>query len=98
MATLILSYLGGASKGVAYDIIGSESVTTSGTSAQSAAIPDQAEIVHVYCVDTGHYVKIGSNPTAAAATGFYVPAATVREFKLKTGMGISTYKLAAITG
>ena len=98
MATLILSYLGGASKGVAYDIIGSETVTTSGTSAQSAAFPIEAEIVQVYCVDAAHYVKMGANPTASATAGFYVPAATVREFKLKAGMGVSGYKLAAITG
>jgi len=95
MATLYVSYLGGVEKQVAYDIVGSETITTSGTSAQSAAIPQHAGIA-VFYSDTAHYVLTGTNPTATATTGLYIPANFAREISIKNGKG-NTLKIAAIT-
>ena len=67
-----------------------ETVTTSGTSAQSSAAPSTG--VAVVFSSAAHYVTVGDNPTATTANGWYVPAAQLFDIKVKAGE-----KLAFIT-
>lgn len=95
MATLYVSYLGGVDKMVADSIVGSTTITTSGTSAQSGTIPKNVGIVVLFS-DTAHYVTVGNDPTAAAANSIYVPASFTREIRVQNGYGVDL-KVAAIT-
>lgn len=90
MATLYVSWIGGVSNNCAREPIKSETVTTSGTSAQSGANPSGA-IVQLFS-DAAHYVDVGSDPTATAANGVYVPASTLYHIAVPDGV-----KIAAIT-
>lgn len=95
MAALIISYFGSVRRGIACDPIKSESLTTSTTSAASAAIPVNAAVALI-ASDTAHYVTIGAGtPTAAIGNSFYLPANTLRELSVNDVGG--TYKIAAIT-
>lgn len=96
MATLYISYLSGAEKGVAQGIVGSVTLTTSGTSAD-VTVPSGVGIVSVYS-DAAHYVaqQSGDTVTAAAGNSIYVPAGQIREIKVDSGFG-RTMKIAAIT-
>lgn len=60
--------------------------TISGTSAQTAAITGEAVDL---CVDTACWVEIGSNPTAALNTSYYLPANTVVRFPITSGNKIA---------
>lgn len=91
MATLIISYFGGADKYCAYDPIGSETVTTSGSNAQSTANTKSGTVAKIQS-DTAHYVKDGADPTAAAGTGVYLAANEILWLRLNRG-----YKIGAIT-
>lgn len=68
----------------------SETVTTSGTSAQSAASPESG--VAVIFSAAAHYVTVGADPTATSANSWYQPAGQRIEIKVKAGD-----KLAFIT-
>lgn len=96
MATLYVSYFGSVDKHCAGDPIKSETVTTSGTSAASGAIPDGTSIIKIQS-DAAHYVTIGlSTPTAAATNSAYVGAGEV--FWLRTASSTrAAQKVAAIT-
>lgn len=96
MATLYISYFGAVRDHIAGTPIGSETVTTSTTTAASGAVPQAAKAIAVVS-DTAHYVTIGSGtPTATATNGFYLPANQIRE--ISVGFNTSTtVKLAAIT-
>lgn len=93
MASLIISYYGGVSNQCASSPILSETVTTSGTSAQSAANTAGAAVASLFS-DAAHYFTIGDNPTAAAANSVYLPASTLVWVDLKDAV---TAKFAAIT-
>jgi hypothetical protein len=90
MATLYVSWLGGAVLNCAVDPIKSETVTTSGTSAQSGANPG-ARVAQLRS-DAAHYVTTGGDPTATAGKSVYVPANET--YYLAVG---SNQKIAAIT-
>lgn len=93
MADLIISFYGAVDNGCAGDPLGSETVTTSGTSAQSAANTEGAVVASLYST-AAHYVTVGNDPTAAAANSFYLPASTVMWLDLRANL---TDKIAAIT-
>lgn len=84
MATLFVSYFENADKGIASGLLGNTTITTSTTSAPTTnAIPPSAQIICVSS-DTAHYVTFGpGTPVAVAGTGFYLPANTVREFRVQ---------------
>lgn len=90
MASLYVSWIGDVTNGIGSSPMGSEVVTTSGTSAQSGANP-AGEAVQLFS-DAAHYVAVGDNPTATAGNGIYVPAN--QAFYLAIGNG---KKIAAIT-
>jgi hypothetical protein len=92
MATLIISYYGSAQNNCASQPIGSESVTTSGTSAQGSANSSGAAVASLYS-DAAHYFTVGSDPTAAATNSGYLPASTLMWVDLND----TTDKIAAIT-
>ena len=91
MADLIISYYGGVTNQCAAIPLGSETVTTSGTSAQSGANDDFGAVASLFST-TAHYVTSGSDPTATAANGVYLPASTLVWLDLTNG-----HKFAAIT-
>jgi hypothetical protein len=91
MASLIISYFGGADKDCAYDPIGAETVTTSASNAQSTANPKMACVAKIQS-DTAHYIKDGADPTATSTAGVYLAANEVLWLRLNRG-----YKIGAIT-
>jgi hypothetical protein len=96
MATLYVSYFGAVDKGVAGDPIKSETITTSGVSAASGAIPDGA-IVARFVSDASHYVTIDTGtPTASAANGAVQFANQELWLRVRTS-NRATLKAAAVT-
>ncbi|WP_230280265.1 hypothetical protein [Croceicoccus sp. Ery15] len=93
MASLIISYYGGVSNHCASSPLKSETVTTSGTSAQSTANTSGAAVASLFS-DTAHYFTIADNPTASAANGVYLPANTLVWVDLRDAL---TAKFAAVT-
>jgi hypothetical protein len=91
MATLYISYFGGADKHCAYDPIAAETVTTSTTNAQSTANVRSACVAKIQS-DTAHYIKDGADPTATAASGVYLGANEILWLRVNRG-----YKIGAIT-
>ena len=92
MASLIISYYGGVQNGCAASPLFTETVTTSGTSAQGTAIAKGGVVASLYST-AAHYFAVGANPTAAATNSGYLPASTVMWIDLDT-LGD---KIAAIT-
>lgn len=90
MASLIISYYSAIARDCAKAPHGSVTVTTSGTSAQSAAVT--GPVVAMLYSDVAHYFNDGADPTASAATGGYLPADTPLWLALGAGN-----KIAAIT-
>ena len=91
MATMYVSYLGGALQGVASTPIGSTTITTSGSTAKTAvAAPAGARIVIVVS-DAPHYVNVGpqATVTASAANSIYVPANAERHIIIEPGSGVA---------
>lgn len=91
MATMYVSFLGGVQYGVAKGPISATTITTSGTSAKTAAAaPEEAAIAVVFS-DTAHYVNTGpqASVTAAASNGIYVPANIERHLTINAGDGIA---------
>jgi hypothetical protein len=91
MATFYVSYLGGAQFGVAKEPISTVTITTSGSTAKTAAAaPADAAIVTVFS-DAAHYVNVGpqTSVTAAASNGMYVPAGCAREIAINPGDGVA---------
>lgn len=58
----------------------SETITSSGTSAQGTLKAGQNETVAIVC-DTSIYVTIGADPTATATNGRFVPGGRVTDIK-----------------
>lgn len=90
MASLIISYYSAIDRNCAKAPSGSVTVTTSATSAQSAAAT--GPVVAMLYSDVAHYFKDGTNPTASAAAGAYLPANTPLWLALRAGD-----KIAAVT-
>lgn len=96
MADLIISYFDTVDKYVAGTPLKSETVTTSGTPAASAAIPVKSDVCSIFSV-AAHYVTIGEGtPTAAASNSFYLPANQIMWLRTFVAEG-QTVKIAAIT-
>lgn len=98
MATLIVSYFDNVDLGVAGFPLGSESITTSGTSAAGSAINVKADVAAVFS-DVAHYVTIsrdGETKAATAANGFYLPANQIYWLRTFVTTG-QTVKISAIT-
>lgn len=96
MADLYITYWATVDKYCAGDPIKTEKVTTSGTSAQSGAIPFNAVVATVTGIAL-HCVTLGDAPTAAVGAGsFILPANAERDIRL-TNHAAATYKFAAIT-
>lgn len=91
MATMYVSYLGGAHLGVAREPISTVTITTSGSTAKTeAAAPSDVAIVVIFS-DAAHYVNVGPHDTvtAAASSGMYVPAGCTREIAINPGDGVA---------
>lgn len=93
MATLNISYFAAVENNCASGPMGSESVTTSGTSAQGSANSNGASVARLWS-DVAHWVATGSNPTATSTNGFYLPASQFFDLDLSESL---TDKIAAIT-
>jgi hypothetical protein len=95
MATMYVSWLGGAQFNVAKSPVASETVTTSTVTAKSGAAPAGSGIAMVTS-DTAHYVAVGpqATVTATATNGIYVPANCVREIAINPGDGVAAITLA----
>lgn len=91
MATLYVSYYGTVESGCGSNPVASETVTTSGTSAQSGANANWGVVAMLYS-SAAHYFTVGANPTAAAGNSCYLPANTA----LWVAIGPEE-KIAAIT-
>jgi hypothetical protein len=59
-------------------------VTTSGTSAQSAVMPANTQIVRVVC-SAASYISFSADPTADTTTSIYMPAGLVEYFAIEPG-------------
>lgn len=92
MASLIISYFGKTEGGAVGTTLGSETVTTSGTSAQSEINSKGAAVAFLHS-SAAHWVTVGTDPTATSTNGFYLPANVLVPYDLD---GI-TSKFAAIT-
>lgn len=68
-----------------------ETLATSGTASTSSVIT--AGTVTIISGKVGHYVAIGTNPTATTAS-FYIPADAVMEFQLTTTTSTKVSALA----
>ncbi len=64
--------------------LAAENVTSSGTSAQSAAAPI-ACATRIHAVDAAVYVKTGANPTAAAGDDWYVASGGTLDLFVNAG-------------
>lgn len=97
MATLYISYFGNVDRGCAGTPLSAVTITTSGTSAATAAnIPVTAKVA-CFRSDAAHYVTIGNGtPVAAAANSVYVPASETFWLRTYVAEGQSV-KIAAIT-
>lgn len=91
MATLYVSYYGAVENGCASDPLASETVTTSGVSAQSGANNKYGVVASLFST-AAHYFTVGANPTAASTNSCYLPANTLLWVALD-----GNQKIAAIT-
>jgi hypothetical protein len=76
-------------------VISSESLTISGTSAQSGATPNNAVLISIYATEAACFDYSGSNPTAIAAgtgTSTYIGSGERRYLQ-----AVSGNKVAGIT-
>ena len=91
MATMYVSYLGGVSLEVAKEPISSVTITTSGTTAKTAAAAPDTAAIAVVVSDAAHYVNTGpqDSVTAAASNGIYVPANVERHLAINAGDGVA---------
>lgn len=91
MATLHVSYLGGVQYLVAKDPLGAVTVTTSGTTAKTAAAAPAGAAIAVIVSDAAHYVNTGpqATVTAAATNSMYVPANAERHIAINPGDGVA---------
>ena len=91
MATMYVSYLGGVQYSVAKEPISATTITTSGTTAKTAAAAPAEAAIAVVISDAAHYVNTGAQAsvTAAASNGMYVPANVERHIAINPGDGIA---------
>lgn len=91
MATLYVSYLGGVQDMVGKEPISVVTITTSGTTAKTAAAAPAEASIAVIWSDAAHIVNTGpqASVTAAATSGMLVPANTERHLKINPGDGVA---------
>lgn len=91
MATMYVSYLGGVAYGVGKEPIACVTITTSGTTAKTAAAAPENATIAVIFSDAAHYVNTGPQASvdAAATNGIYVPANVERHLVINRGDGIA---------
>lgn len=91
MATMYVSYLGGVQYGVAKEPLSAVTITTSGTTAKTAAAAPAGAAIAVVISDAAHYVNTGpqASVTAAASNGMYVPANVERHIAINAGDGVA---------
>jgi hypothetical protein len=58
----------------------SETITSSGSSAQGSLKSGQGEVVSIFC-ETAVYVTLGANPAATATNGRFVPGGQLIDIK-----------------
>ena len=73
-------------------VLSAESLTISGTSAQSAATPSNADYIKVTATETSCFEYSSANPTASATTSAYLAAGETIYLD-----AVSGYKVAGIT-
>ncbi|UMO75994.1 hypothetical protein [Planktothrix phage Pra-JY27] len=74
-------------------ILSAQAVTTSGTSAQSAAFGTQTRMVRL-CATQAVYFRVGQNPTAIN-TDTLLPANTVERVAVKPGWRVAALQVSA---
>lgn len=91
MPTMYVSYLGGVQNLVGKEPISATTITTSGTTAKTAAAAPAEAAIAVIVSDTAHYVNVGpqASVTAAASNGMYVPANVERHLAINPGDGVA---------
>lgn len=91
MATMYVSYIGGAYLGVATTPISAVTITTSGSTAKTAAAAPAEARIAIVVSDAAHYVNTGPQDTvtAAASNGIYVPANVERHLIINPGDGVA---------
>ncbi len=96
MATLHISYFGEVADHCASASLSSEDVTTSTTSAVSAANPSGAKVAMFFST-ADHWVAHGTGtPVATATSGFFLPANIPFWYRFNKSVSTAT-KFAAIT-
>lgn len=66
------------------DTTASETVTTSGTSAQTTGTSDGVGVATIFCA-SALYALAGSNPTVTATNGRYIPANLPIDIRVEDG-------------
>lgn len=97
MSTLHIAWIkasggnsGGDPSGFIRNLVSSELVTTSGTSAQSAAAPANADYAICTAVDANHYITEGaSNPTAASTNSVVAMTGGFHVLRVQPGQKIA---------
>ena len=62
----------------------SETIASSGTTAQGSLVAGQNETVAIFC-DTAIYVTLGADPTATATNGRFIPGGRATDIKCGAG-------------
>ena len=92
----IVTNAGGSAIVYAGKPLNAESITTSGTSAQSSALASSGQkgrlFARCFAVDSAHYVVAGPDETASATNGYYVDSGGFIDLEIGPGD-----KIAAIT-
>ena len=73
---------------------GSKKVAYTGTAGTTAAISTNANVVRVIST-TDCFIEIGTNPTAVADTGLYLPALTPEYFACPEGAKVSAIQVSS---
>lgn len=91
MATMYVSYLGGVQYGVAREPLATVTITTSGTTAKTAAAAPAGAAIAVVFSDAPHYVNTGpqAGVEAADTSGMFVPANVERHIAINPGDGVA---------
>ncbi len=69
-------------------------VAYTGTAGTTSAVDSQANVVRVVAT-TDCFIEIGTNPTAVANTGMYLPALTPEYFACPEGAKVSAIQVSA---
>ena len=62
----------------------SETITSSGVTAQGALVARSQEAATIFC-PTAVYATVGANPTASTSVGYYVPGGIPYDIMMQSG-------------